>query len=912
MNRLPVFNGGRRRGGSRRWLAILALILCASYVPASAAEPELSSPGRQAVAEIQAEVVKLPGDSEGNPLPLAATWAPLANNFSPDYQLSLIRQGHHLLPCFIFPYADTQWGGENAQLPRYRQMRLDNFNQYFAPALREAARLKLPLSFQRFQFEMELTTDKKYFELPSEENPNVIGLDGKIQKMVDPMGPLEPWRRLGCEQVTSMCWKLAQEIYPDPPIVMLLSNNEHPVLNFHDAEKSRRFVDKYGTGTPVALRQKVFAEEMIRHYRALQQGMCEGLLNETWRKNVRFVAYENFGPSELGRYGGWLGSNTFDVGAGRLTWPHLAWDGSSPSYYTHNWLGVLTDYTSCSMQIEAMNWVFMLKDAFRENPNFWFELSTWDGDTGAFGGKRAQYAGRGQLYDADRYEGMLQFGLWLTRARALRDFRYLESLAYAEPYFLANIHAVDRVYASPVLRKFWHQGVLVPNPERQHPYHTALSDAVKAKERWYLLKTNLEPAGADWGLTTEIPVFALALVMGQAPNREWLLFAHAPRGARPGVRVTLPDYGEVAVDASVTGAFYHVREQNRQATRLIAGGPVSAQPAASSSWAEVGAPVIFTATELFDGGTGPLTLSWDFGDGSLGTGPNVGHAFQKRGLYVVSLKTAGQSGTSSVRYLPISIGLPRLENCLLYLPLDKSPDVGVATERVNGGGYTRESGSLRLVYAANSTQFCGLNSGCDWMDDPARGWVLHLPGRQSYVAVDSFYDVDVNKKIPRYDVLGRDRSTSLWFKATDVQPRQVVYQDGSAKADGMNLYIDQGRLYAGTFASQFKDWPGAWLSTPIVPGKWYHVALVLEAAPKDALGDAFKFYLDGNKVGEGNAPWLRPYWARIGGGWSTRFHDGVLVEKSPSLQGSVDDFAVFFSPLSAAEVQQLMQRQAGR
>ncbi len=288
------------------------------------------------------------------------------------------------------------------------------------------------------------------------------------------------------------------------------------------------------------------------------------------------------------------------------------------------------------------------------------------------------------------------------------------------------------------------------------------------------------------------------------------------------------------------------------------------------------------------------------------------HAFGKRGHYVVALKAAAGAGNLSVRYLPISIGLPHLDKCLLYLPLDQSPADGIATERVSGGGYTREAGRLGMVYAAESTQFCGVNSGGEWVVDPERGPVLRLPGGQSYVAIESFYDAEVNKQIPRYDTLGSNRTTSLWFKADDVQPRQVVYQDGSAKADGMNLYLDKGRLYAGVFANQLKDWPGTWLSAAIAPGKWYHVALVLAAAPKDAQGDSFTLYLDGQRVGEGKAPWLRPYWARIGGGWSTRFHDGQLVEKSPTLQGYVDDLAVFFPPLSAAEVQQLMHRQSGR
>ena len=271
------------------------------------AEPPLSAAALKVVEEIRAEALRAPLSEVGQPFPLAATWAPLNHNFSPEYQLGLIRQGHHLILCFGWPYADTQWGGENAHLPRYQQMRLDNFKKYFEPALREAARLKLPISFQRFQFEMELTSEKRYSDLPPEKNPGVIGIDGKVQRMVDPMGPIEPWTQLGKEHVTSMCMKLAQEIYPDPPFVIFLSNNEHPVLNYHDAEKSKRYVDKYGKGKDSQFRAKIFADELISHYRALQEGMRDGLLSENWKKNVKFVAYDAFGPRCLGRFGGWVG-----------------------------------------------------------------------------------------------------------------------------------------------------------------------------------------------------------------------------------------------------------------------------------------------------------------------------------------------------------------------------------------------------------------------------------------------------------------------------------------------------------------------------------------------------------------------------------------------------------------------------
>ena len=43
-------------------------------------------------------------------------------------------------------------------------------------------------------------------------------------------------------------------------------------------------------------------------------------------------------------------------------------------------------------------------------------------------------------------------------------------------------------------------------------------------------------------------VFALALVTGEAPEREWLLYAHAPVASRTDVTIVIPGLGEVLVD----------------------------------------------------------------------------------------------------------------------------------------------------------------------------------------------------------------------------------------------------------------------------------------------------------------------------------------------------------------------------
>jgi len=652
-------------------LAILALLWAAIAQAADLAE--------KTAAEIRREALRPPSGTAGRPLPLAATWSPYQHNFTPDYQLNLIKKGHHLILCFGWPWHDTHWGDHE----RGKQAREKGFKEYYEPALREAARLKLPISFQRFQFEMELTSEKRYFDLPPEQNPNVVSPDGKVQRMVDPMGPIEHWHQLGKEHVSTECMRLVQEVYPDPPLVIFLSNNEHTVLQYRDAEKSKRYLDKYGTGKSAAFKQKIFEKELVRRYRALQKGICEGLVKDNWKKNARFFAYDAFGPPHLGRWGGWIGYSFFTPESGRMMWQHLGWDGGSPSYYTHDWAAFTTDYTSAAIQVEAMNWVFMLRDALKENPNFWFELSTWDGDQYGINGKRAQYLAQGgQVYTPERYQGMLQFGLWLLRPRALRDFRYLESREYAEPYFLANVKAVDAVYGSPLLQRFWRHGELVPNPDRQHPYQVALTDALKAETRWYLLSTDLESPAKDWGLYTEILVFPLALVLGKEPEREWLVFAHAPRAARTGVTVKLPGFGEIKIDASVTGSFYHVTEKDKAVKCVIPGGPLCALPTASKEQPKPGELISFRAADVFNSNKADLTFAWDFADGSQAAGAEVEHAFSKKGLYLVSLTTKDGAGNISSRHLPVSVGYPDLDACLCCKGRWRQPRFGLPSPSV--------------------------------------------------------------------------------------------------------------------------------------------------------------------------------------------------------------------------------------
>ncbi|MCP6508660.1 hypothetical protein NL478_28260, partial [Klebsiella pneumoniae] len=72
----------------------------------------------------------------------------------------------------------------------------------------------------------------------------------------------------------------------------------------------------------------------------------------------------------------------------------------------------------------------------------------------------------------------------------------------------------------------------------------------------------------EWTLKTELPVMAMARVLGEKGQREWLVYAHATKTDQTNVEVTLPDYGKVKVSPSVAGGYYWVKEADRLVTEV--------------------------------------------------------------------------------------------------------------------------------------------------------------------------------------------------------------------------------------------------------------------------------------------------------------------------------------------------------
>ena len=513
---------------------------------------------------IRTEATRANNDAAGHALPLLASWNvgahPSTPGLAPAYQIGLVEKGHHVLPSFALPFPDDT-SDANA---------IEKRRGYYEAPLQRAAALKLPITLVSTQWERLLSDDKAYSDLPAEKNPNVVTPDGKIENKVSPFGPVELWREVGAKWVSSPLMKQVQRWYPDPPLVVLLSNNEHRKLSWKDVETDARYLKKYGKGRDDEFKRKVVAEGWIERYRALQGGMRDAL-SPAWRDKATFIAYTAFGPATLGRWYGWASFALHTTG--RIDPEPLTWDGGSGPFYTDDW-NPGTDYKVWSPQIESMNWVFMQKEALKLNPGFRFGISLWDGQE--FNSRRGEkyqpkpdyYRAQGQTYGPPRYAGFAQYGLWLLRPRVLREYRGSGSdLKSMEPYFLALTAAVDRVHHNQTLKNFWRKGELVANRARQHPYQEGIPEEFRKADRWFLLDTNLD-LPRPWKLDTEIPVFSLALVDGAAGNRRWLVYAHSPLRERRGVEITIPGYGKIKADVPVEGVFYVADERSKAVRRV--------------------------------------------------------------------------------------------------------------------------------------------------------------------------------------------------------------------------------------------------------------------------------------------------------------------------------------------------------
>jgi hypothetical protein len=475
-------------------------------------------------------------------LPLAASWStglkPLG--FSPAWQVEQIRRGQYLLPWF--------WLGVPPASPAKDPGYATVFDAtYYGSAINYLARHRLPLGFDMPPWELLLPRVSPAFaKTDAGGNPLTIS----------PFGPIAPWYEAGRAWARSPSLQQLQRLYPDPPLVLFISDNESHQVTPEDLHAPY----SVNASPQIIARRRAIGDAWIARYKAMSRGLRDGLDAAGWRAHALFLGYDAFVTPAMGRWGGW-GYYSLNVPGRTEPWPY-AWDGASVSYYVHNWAPD-SDYTVWSPEIEAMNYVPVLAEVRRTEPDFWFELSTWDGqEAGQPSDKLLFYSNRGQTYSPDRYSGMVQFGMWLLRPRVVREFRnWTDDRIQFGPYFDRIMDAVARVHRDPVLRDFWRHGHLVANPVGGHPYEVALTPELGGRPRWFLLDSPANPP-RPWQLTTPLAVYSLALVRSRAPHREWLVYAFSPLWRSGVVPVRIPGGPEVMVQTAQRGAFTRIEEGN--------------------------------------------------------------------------------------------------------------------------------------------------------------------------------------------------------------------------------------------------------------------------------------------------------------------------------------------------------------
>ncbi|HEY2037737.1 MAG TPA: hypothetical protein VGG96_12025 [Steroidobacteraceae bacterium] len=490
-----------------------------------------------------------------HPLPLAASWSMGLTpfGFTPAWQVEQIRRGQYLLPWF--------WLGVPPASPAKDPGYATVFDAlYYGSAIGYLARHRLPLGFDIPPWELLLPRVSPAFaKIDAGGNP----------LRISPFGPIAPWYQAGRAWARSPSLQQLQRLYPNPPLVLFVSDDESHQLTPDDLHAP---YSVHATPQIIA-RRRAIGDAWIVHYKAMIRGFRDGLEAPGWRAHALFIGYDAFVTSAMGRWGGW---GTYSLCVPGRTEPRpYAWDGASVSYYVHNWAPD-SDYTVWSPEIEAMNYVPVLAELRRTKPDFWFELSTWDGqEPGQPSDKLLFYAKRGQTYSPDRYGGMVQFGMWLLRPRVVRDFRGSlddERIRFG-PYFDRIMDAVARVHRDPLLRDFWQHGRLLANPAGGHPYEVALTPELASRPRWFLLDSAANPP-RPWQLTTPLDVYALALVRGRAPHREWLVYAFSPLQRSGLVPIRIPGGPDVTVRTAQRGAFTRIQEgDSLSGAREAAVGP---------------------------------------------------------------------------------------------------------------------------------------------------------------------------------------------------------------------------------------------------------------------------------------------------------------------------------------------------
>jgi hypothetical protein len=239
--------------------------------------------------------------------------------------------------------------------------------------------------------------------------------------------------------------------------------------------------------------------------------------------------------------------------------------------------------------------------------------------------------------------------------------------------------------------------------------------------------------------------------------------------------------------------------------------------------------------------------------------------------------------------------------------LGKAPKLGVYQLKPDVYYDMNEATGTTLIDSTGS-QHNAMISGATWTNNTPDGSKSAL----SFNGVNDVVAIPDSEKINLANIT-KNRTISLWFNAQNSNSgRQVLYEEGGTLG-GINIYLDEGRLYAGAWDSSTsqKNQTGTWLqSQNVTNGQWHNVTLTLDNNTKDGwlIG-----YMNGKPFsGEqstGSATPLTTHNDDIGLGairGTSKFHDGKSATNTHYFKGMMDNVQIYNSALQPFEIEMLM------
>jgi hypothetical protein len=623
---------------------------------------------------------------EANPLPLAANWEDGQHKnvgFNPGWQMEKIEKGHNMLLGFTYKYSSGDWFIE------------DYYDIYYKNPIEKASKYGIPIVIKTTQPESMLFTNP-WYSLPPSDNPNVVNSEGVVDKKVSPFGPINHWKTVG------ECWvnpyllvdlgyspadwwsnpllSRFQDMYPDPPVVIWLSNNEASDVDYREVEGDYRFKETYGSDPDYNSRE--FKNEVIGgnteltnpgaggyetghgyipRYNAMFEGMREQL--DEWADKIKFVGYEH-DPLCFARWNGWMEYNPFPIPGRFSTVPHC-WDGTSPSYYINGWQHN-TDYTGYAPQIESMNLPFQRNYYMQVKSDFWWEVSTWFDPAYI-----EKIENEGQEIPPERYGCYAKWVMWLIRPRAVRLFQFSQyareenTMERNWKWYEPVVDAIDEIHLNPTLERFWKYSEPVLLTDIPHPYSEddefwpELFPDNNERMRWYQLPNDItyKPGYSDdWSSIHEktFNVWIMANVMGTSPEREWLIFAYTPLEEEIDVEAEIPEYGTINLTAKRGGTYYLVRESGTN--EYIETEPNVRAAEFEDIELNTGGVHLFNGIHSTAYKCDITDYSWNFGDGTTSDSIVANHSFARPGIYEVRLTVTGSNGKVNSSTMKVTIG----------------------------------------------------------------------------------------------------------------------------------------------------------------------------------------------------------------------------------------------------------------